>query len=280
MVDEQRVRVVGALGIGRGRRLEVAVIEPDLRPGSGLQVRNADPQERLAQQRIEFLDVEFERGLVVGIDEAQIATVFLGSIEAEVAEMQAHQNRRRTDRLVDAGARGSGVDGDLLAQGPLVVPPRRRGRGPQNDDGGEHEQRAGRKSAPERAQSAPTARSHQNSPQRRKLTRGWLAGVTCWLISGTATKTIPFEYFMILKFVPMPKLARSNTLCCSASGSKICTRPMSAKQNTLQSSTGLNFSGSPLAGSFTVCVKAGPKLGLRSSTVAAPPKSPKVSDSR
>ena len=61
--------------------------------------------------------MEFERRLVIARHEAQIAAIFLGIGEFEIAVMQADQ-----DRHALAGALAGG-DGDLGAIGPIAVPP-------------------------------------------------------------------------------------------------------------------------------------------------------------
>ena len=61
MIDEQRVRIVGAFGVNRSRGLWISIIQPDLVLGAWLQVGNADPHQGFAEQRIPFLHVVLER---------------------------------------------------------------------------------------------------------------------------------------------------------------------------------------------------------------------------
>src|SRR5262249_11844140 len=55
-------------------------------------------------------------------DEAEIAPVLLGGIEAEVARSEADQYRGRSDGLGDPRSGGAGVDLKPLPGRPLLVP--------------------------------------------------------------------------------------------------------------------------------------------------------------
>ena len=182
MIDQLRVGIVGALRIAGRNRFLVARIEPDIGLGARLKVRHRDPDQRLAEQRVILLDVMLQRRLVVAGDEAQIAAVILGLTETEIPDMQPDQNRRGADRIGDVGAGRTGVDGDLLAQQPFVVPPRRGRRRLQRQNRHEPEQQArqnARALPPIRRLTRATdmipSHRHQNSPQIRKFTRGFRA---------------------------------------------------------------------------------------------------------
>ncbi len=143
MIDQQRVRVVGAFRIAGGDRFLVAVVEPDVGLGTRLHVRHGHPHQRLAEQAVVLLDVMLERRLVVARDEAQIAAVVLGRAEAEVPDMQPDQHRGHSDRISDIGAGRARIDRDLLAHLPFVVPPRLGGGRNQRGRQREHEQQSG-----------------------------------------------------------------------------------------------------------------------------------------
>ena len=141
VIDEHRVAVVGRLRIGAaGHRLAagIAVVEPERGRGAGLQVGNLHPDERLAQERVVFFDVEGERRLVVACHDADVAAVIPRGGELKVAIMQPDQHRARADGVGDGHGRAAGVDRDLFTQGPIGVPPslcrRRTAAGPQQED--------------------------------------------------------------------------------------------------------------------------------------------------
>ncbi len=123
VINERDVGPVGGLRVGACRGLLVSVVEPDVGLGAGLEGRQRDPDERFARQRIVLFEVVLEGRFVVSGDEAQVAAVGLGVGEAEIADVQPDEDRDAADRLGDVGARRTRVDGDLLAQCPLVVPP-------------------------------------------------------------------------------------------------------------------------------------------------------------
>ncbi len=90
---------------------------------AGLDIRDFHPDERFAEQRIVFFDVIGEKRLVVSSNEAQIATIVLRPGELKIAIMQSNQHHRRSDRIRDAAVLRRGIQGNLLTDGPLAVPP-------------------------------------------------------------------------------------------------------------------------------------------------------------
>ena len=126
MVDERGVGVVGALGVVGldGLGAGVAVVKPEGRLGSGLEVGAAHPDERLVEQRVVALDVERQQGLVVFGDEPDVGAVFLRQRELEVARMQADEHRHRAGHVGQGHAGGRSVERDLFAHRPVAVPPR------------------------------------------------------------------------------------------------------------------------------------------------------------
>ena len=116
VIDQQRVRIVGTLGIRCAGRFLVAVIEPDLGLGARLHVRHRNPDQRFAEKRIVLLEVIFQRRLVVAGNEPQIAAVILGRSEAEVAGVKTDQDWCRPDGIRDVGARRTRINRDLFAQ--------------------------------------------------------------------------------------------------------------------------------------------------------------------
>ncbi len=70
-----------------------------------------------------------EDGLVIRADEPQIGATRRGVFESKDSLMQAHQYRDVVLRTLDVGALSTGVDGDFLAERPVLVPPRPRRNG-------------------------------------------------------------------------------------------------------------------------------------------------------
>ncbi len=123
VVERGVIRVEGQLAVAGRRRLLIAVIHPDVLTLSALDIRHVDPDQRHAHQRVEAFDLMVEHGFVVGSDEAQVRAVLLHAVEGEVAGVQTHQQRRAAKRLIDRRALRRGVDGDLFAVMPVVLPP-------------------------------------------------------------------------------------------------------------------------------------------------------------
>ena len=128
MINHHRVAVVGGLGkIDLFSSLwllflTAARVEVDF-TGSGLEVGDLYPDEALVHHRIELLDLRGEHGLVVAVDEAQVAAILLGVGEVEIPVMQTHYDSRGPDRIRNGNSIIRGIDGDLLASAPGLVPP-------------------------------------------------------------------------------------------------------------------------------------------------------------
>jgi hypothetical protein len=106
----------------------VAVVQPDvLRRVAPGQARHLYPHEGEFVGAVEALDVVRQHGLLVLGHEAQVGRGLVGREEIEIAGGQAHQHRHARGLGGDAG--GLGVQGDLLADGPGLVPPRLGGEG-------------------------------------------------------------------------------------------------------------------------------------------------------
>ncbi|SST12422.1 Uncharacterised protein [Acinetobacter baumannii] len=123
VIDQGVVRVEHRLAVAALRRLGVAVVHPDVLALATLHPRHVDPDQGHAHQRVEALDLVAQHGLVVGGDEANVRAVLVDPVEGEVAGMQAHQQRQATETLVDRRALRGGIDRDLLAVLPVVLPP-------------------------------------------------------------------------------------------------------------------------------------------------------------
>ncbi len=141
VIDEGVVGIEGALGVDRRRRLLVPVVHVDGLGRPDRQVPDIHPDQGDPQQRVEALDVIGEGGLVVGGEEAQVRAVLLGLVEVEVAAVQADQQRGAVDRPAERRALGGGVDGDLAAEGPVLLPPARRFGGGRKQQRSRHDRR-------------------------------------------------------------------------------------------------------------------------------------------
>jgi hypothetical protein len=120
----------GVVEAGGRHRLRgfVAVVQPDvLRRVAPGQARHLYPHEGEFVGAVEALDVVRQHGLLVLGHEAQVGRGLVGREEIEIAGGQAHQHRHARGLGGDAG--GLGVQGDLLADGPGLVPPRLGGEG-------------------------------------------------------------------------------------------------------------------------------------------------------
>ena len=123
VIDQRVVGIESELAVGRGRRLGIAVVHPQLLRAAGRDVGHVDPDQRDAQQRIELLDLVIEHGLVVARDETQIGAVLADALEAEVAGMQADQHGGAARLAAQGGALRRGIDRDGFAVGPVGLPP-------------------------------------------------------------------------------------------------------------------------------------------------------------
>jgi len=144
VIDEGGIGIVGALGIIGldGLGAAIAVIHPDGGLGAGLEVGDLDPDESGAHEGIEALDVKGERGLVIRGDEADVAAIFLGGLELEVAIAEAEEDGGGADGGIDGDAFVRGIDDDLLANGPIAIPPGIGGAG-ESEDGQRAEEEGG-----------------------------------------------------------------------------------------------------------------------------------------
>ena len=71
-----------------------------------------------------MFDVERQGRLVVARHETQVLGAFEEIQEiGEVAGVQPEQDREFTDRALEIGAGGGRVQGELLAERPLIIPP-------------------------------------------------------------------------------------------------------------------------------------------------------------
>ncbi len=160
VVDEGGVAVVDGLAVAvffdRGVAL-VAVVEIEGFGGAGLEVGDADPDEGFAEEGVVFLDGVGERGLAVGGDDADVAAVVLGRGEVEIGE--ADEDGGGADGIGDGAAVGGGVDGDFLAQGPLVVPPGVGGMADAVED--ERKEQEGEEAFHRRLEFGPDAEGHE-----------------------------------------------------------------------------------------------------------------------
>ncbi|MOA18090.1 hypothetical protein D3C78_1383780 [compost metagenome] len=117
------IRVKGQLAVAGRRGLLIAVVHPDVLALTALDIRYIDPDQRHAHQRIKTFDLVVEHGFVIGGDKAQVRAVLFHPIEGEVAGVQAHQQRSAAKSLIDRRTLRRGVDGDLFAVVPVVLPP-------------------------------------------------------------------------------------------------------------------------------------------------------------
>ena len=87
--------------------------------------------------------MERQRGLVVGRNEAQVVSVVLCVAKTEIAGMQPDEHGHAPRGLVDISAFGRRIDRNLLAIGPVGLPPGGRVGGSQRQ---EHRHEPGGKS--------------------------------------------------------------------------------------------------------------------------------------
>ena len=145
VIDGNGVGVVGRLGqvgllaLGRLLLLIARRVEVDLTRRPGLDVGNLHPDKSLVHHRVEFLDLGGEHGLVVAIDEAQVAAILLRRGEVEVPVMKPHDDRGCAGRIGKRDAVVGCVHGKLRTGAPRLVPPGAgvKGSGDQKQD--EHE---------------------------------------------------------------------------------------------------------------------------------------------
>src|SRR5262249_953641 len=123
------VRVISAARISADRGLGIAEIQIELGRSVRLHERNVDPDERNPQQTIVGVDVELQRRLVIDVDKAKIASVLLGVGKAEVAVVQTDQYGNAAGVFGERTSGCTGIYRDLLAVGPIAVPPSVRGAG-------------------------------------------------------------------------------------------------------------------------------------------------------
>ena len=129
VVDCHRVAIVGGLGevdffaFGGLLFLIATRVKVDVAGRAGLEVGNLDPDEPLVHHGVELFDLGGEQGLVIGIDEAQVAAILLGVGEVEVPVMQADHYRRCSDGVGNGHTIIRGVDRDLLSGAPGFIPP-------------------------------------------------------------------------------------------------------------------------------------------------------------
>ena len=125
VINDNGVDVIGPLRIidPRRTRAAVAVVHPEGRLGARLQVRKLHPDKSLIEQRVVFLDVIGEQRLLVVGDKTNVAAIFLRLGETEISIVQTNQNCCGPDRIGDGRAGRGGIELDLLANGPVLVPP-------------------------------------------------------------------------------------------------------------------------------------------------------------
>ena len=129
MINRHRVAVVGGLRqvglltLGRFLFLVTTRVEVDVAGCSRLQIGDLHPDESLVHDRVELLDLRGEQGLVIGVDEAKVAAVLLGIGEVEVTVMKADDHRGGSNRIGDSDTVVGGVDRDLFAGAPSLIPP-------------------------------------------------------------------------------------------------------------------------------------------------------------
>ena len=129
VIDRDRVGVEGRLGkvglltLGRLLLLIARRVEVDVTRGPGLDIGNLHPDESLVHHRIEFLDLGGEHGLVVAVDEAEVASILLRGGEVEVSVMEPHDDRGGAGCIGERDAVVGSVDGELGTGAPCFVPP-------------------------------------------------------------------------------------------------------------------------------------------------------------
>ena len=156
VIDQHLAGVVGATRLFQSPRSGiVAVVEPDriLASAAG-QLGDPDPDQGDLLLRVEFLDMELERHLVVGAHEAKVGAVLLGVGKAEVPRMEPDQHRHIGQVLLDVRPLLRQVEGDLFPVLPLLVPP-----GVRVEHADHHHQRQGQRHRPRQPVTQPF--SHQ-----------------------------------------------------------------------------------------------------------------------
>ncbi len=145
VVDQRIVRIEHLLAVAAGGGLFIAVVHPDRLRCRSADRRHVHPDQRQAQLGIELFDLVGQHGAAITRDKAQVVARILGAVEAEVAGMQAQQQRRATRVTGQARALRAGVDGDRLAVLPFGLPPIGIGRsGRQRNQRGQQQQHSGK----------------------------------------------------------------------------------------------------------------------------------------
>ena len=81
------------------------------------------PNQRHFIDAVEFLNLEFKRGLVIR-HHANVVAVFIDFTEiAEITWMQTDQHWKINERLFSICTRDRGIDGDFLTRRPIFIPP-------------------------------------------------------------------------------------------------------------------------------------------------------------
>ena len=99
MQHHQLIHVVHALRVRRTGRVVAVVHRQRLGFCIGLQLGQHHPDKRQVIGRVEFLDLVLERRRVIACHKADIRAIYLAVEKAEIAGMQAHQQRHLVERL-------------------------------------------------------------------------------------------------------------------------------------------------------------------------------------
>src|SRR5665213_334925 len=123
MHDDGLRRVVGRLRVARGRRLRIVVVEPDEASlVAWCKFGYGDPNERDFGHAIKTLDMKFQWGLIVRINETQIRSVRFGAIKVKIPRVQPDQDLRAIDFCLYWNPITCGIQKDLLPVRPVRVP--------------------------------------------------------------------------------------------------------------------------------------------------------------
>ena len=145
VVDQRIVRIEHLLAVAAGGGLFIAVVHPDRLRCRSADRRHVHPDQGQAQLGIELFDLVGQHGAAITRDKAQVVARILGAVEAEVAGVQAQQQRRATRITGQARALRAGVDSDRLAVLPFGLPPIGIGRSDrQRNQRGQQQQHSGK----------------------------------------------------------------------------------------------------------------------------------------